>query len=93
MRALRAVHLRARTRNAFGELTIPPSSAAALSRIRRGSRRFTAKPTDRRGFLAALEHGLPDCAGIALGFDRLVMLATGARHIEEVLWAPLAGGI
>jgi lysyl-tRNA synthetase class 2 len=27
---------------------------------------------------------------MALGFDRLVMLATGARHIEDVLWAPVA---
>jgi len=40
-------------------------------------------------FLAALDHGLPDCSGIALGFDRLVMLASGASHIEEVLWLPV----
>jgi elongation factor P--(R)-beta-lysine ligase len=40
-------------------------------------------------FLAALDHGLPDCAGIALGFDRLVMLCTGAERIEDVLWAPV----
>jgi len=35
--------------------------------------------------LAALAHGLPDCAGVALGFDRLVMLAAGAAHIEQVI--------
>jgi lysyl-tRNA synthetase class 2 len=36
-------------------------------------------------FLAALEHGLPDCSGVAVGFDRLVMLATGEEDIAKVL--------
>jgi lysyl-tRNA synthetase class 2 len=42
-------------------------------------------------FLAALGN-MPPASGIALGFDRLVMLATGAPRIEQVLWAPVAGG-
>jgi lysyl-tRNA synthetase class 2 len=47
-----------------------------------------AVPVDER-LLAALAHGLPDCAGVALGFDRLVMLAGGARAIEEVIAFPV----
>ena len=76
--------------NAFGELT-----DAAEQR-----RRFIADQAKKQAlygetypidedFLAALEHGLPECAGVALGFDRLVMLATGAEDIEDVLWAPV----
>ncbi len=76
--------------NAFGELT----DAAAQRR------RFAADQATRRAlygeaypidedFLRALAFGLPESAGIALGVDRLVMLASGAAQIEEVLWAPV----
>jgi lysyl-tRNA synthetase class 2 len=40
-------------------------------------------------FLAALGQMPPAC-GSALGFDRLVMLATGATRIEQVIWTPVA---
>lgn len=38
--------------------------------------------------IAALKHGLPDCAGVAMGLDRLLMVLTGAKHIDEVLTFP-----
>ena len=40
-------------------------------------------------FIAALAHSSPKASGVALGLDRLVMLATGASRIEQVLWSPM----
>ena len=76
--------------NGFGELT-----DAAEQR-----RRFEAEMEERQriygdsypidpDFLESLAN-MPETSGIALGFDRLVMLATGADHIEQVIWTPVA---
>lgn len=72
--------------NAFGELTDPDEQRARFhddQRIR-GERGRPVYPLDEK-LLAALAEGLPPSAGIALGFDRLVMLATGAASIGQVL--------
>jgi lysyl-tRNA synthetase class 2 len=76
--------------NAFSELTDPAEQRARFIADQARKRELYGEvyPIDD-DFLAALEHGLPPCAGIALGFDRLVMLATGAEEIEDVLWAPV----
>ena len=76
--------------NAFGELTdaVEQRARFVADQARKQALYGETYPIDE-DFLAALEHGLPACAGIALGFDRLVMLATGADHIEDVLWAPV----
>ena len=74
--------------NGFGELTDPVEQR----------RRFTAEMDEKQrvygerypldeDFLSALSL-MPDACGIALGFDRLVMLATGAPRIDLVQWAP-----
>lgn len=71
--------------NAFGELTDPAEQRARFEAdlAVRGARGLPLYPIDER-LLAALDEGLPPCAGIALGVDRLVMLATGADHIRDV---------
>ncbi len=72
--------------NAFGELTDPVEQRARFEHDQ-ATRRARGKPVypiDER-LLAALAEGLPPSAGIALGVDRLVMLATGAATIDGVL--------
>ena len=77
--------------NAFGELTDASVQRARFEADMALKQRLYGEryPIDE-DFLAALEHGLPDCAGIALGFDRLVMLCLGVSRIEDVLWLPVA---
>lgn len=77
--------------NAFGELTDVAEQRVRFSRDRALRLHLTgeAYPVDE-DFLDALTFGMPAVAGIALGFDRLVMLATGADIITDVLWAPVA---
>jgi lysyl-tRNA synthetase class 2 len=72
--------------NAFGELTDPVEQRARFEDdvAARHARGRPVYPLDEK-LLAALEEGLPPCAGIALGVDRLVMLALGARTIGEVV--------
>jgi elongation factor P--(R)-beta-lysine ligase len=75
--------------NGFHELTDAAEQrrrfAADLARRRAAG--LPTPPTDER-FLAAIDHGLPPAAGVALGFDRLVMLATGAASIDRVIAFP-----
>ena len=76
--------------NAFVELTDAAEQRARFEADR--ARRHALYggpdwPMDE-DFLAALAHGMPDSAGIALGFDRLAMLAGGADRIDQVLWLP-----
>jgi elongation factor P--(R)-beta-lysine ligase len=70
-----------------------------LTDAREQRRRFVADIEQRKkmhlaelpideNLLAALAHGMPNCAGVALGVDRLVMLALDAKHINEVIAFP-----
>ena len=78
--------------NAFGELTDPELQRARFEADMDLQERLYGHRTPiDEDFLAALAYGLPESAGIALGFDRLVMLCSGAEAIEDVLWAPVAG--
>jgi lysyl-tRNA synthetase class 2 len=75
--------------NGFGELTNPAEQRRRFEAEMDEKERVYGEryPLDE-DFLAALAL-MPEASGIALGFDRLVMLATGAPNIDDVIWAPV----
>ncbi len=74
--------------NGFGELTDPVEQRTRLEAAMAEKLRVYGQswPIDA-DFLAALAY-MPPASGCALGVDRLVMLASGATHIDQVLWTP-----
>jgi lysyl-tRNA synthetase class 2 len=76
--------------NGFGELTDASEQRRRFAAEMDEKQRVYGEryPLDE-DFLAALGH-MPPASGVALGFDRLVMLATSARKLDDVLWTPLA---
>lgn len=76
--------------NGFGELTDPAEQRRRFESEMDEKQRIYGEryPLDEE-FLEALGH-MPSASGVALGFDRLVMLATGARRIDDILWTPPA---
>ncbi len=72
--------------NGFDELTDPLEQRARFERDQK-HRRERALPEREidPAFMAALEHGLPQCAGVALGVDRLLAAMTGANALAEVM--------
>ena len=76
--------------NAFGELTDPALQRARFeAEMAEKARVYGERYPLDEAFLDALAH-MPDASGAALGFDRLVMLASGAEHIEQVIWSPVS---
>ena len=75
--------------NGFGELTDSEEQRRRLNveMAKKESRYGERYPLDE-DFLSALSH-MPPASGCAMGFDRLVILATGATRIDQVLWTPL----
>ena len=77
--------------NGFGELTDAAEQRRRFTQaMDEKQRRYDERYPLDEDFLNAVEH-MPDACGVALGFDRLVMLASGAATIDQVVWAPLAG--
>src|SRR5512136_3335343 len=76
--------------NGFAELTDPIEQRRRFeAQMEEKARIYDERYPIDQDFLAALSV-MPAASGVALGFDRLVMLATGAERIEQVLWTPVA---
>lgn len=77
--------------NGFGELTDAREQRRRFELAMDDKERLYGEryPLDE-DFLAALAT-MPQASGVALGFDRLVMLASGAQRIDQVVWTPPAG--
>jgi lysyl-tRNA synthetase class 2 len=74
--------------NGFGELTDPDALRTRFERdMDKKEKVYGVRHALDEDFLAALRL-MPPAGGVALGFDRLVMLATGAPNIDAVLWTP-----
>jgi lysyl-tRNA synthetase class 2 len=76
--------------NAFVELTDAFEQLARFEADRARRHALNGEPDwplDEE-FIASLAHGMPPSAGIAMGFDRLAMLASGADRIDQVMWLP-----
>jgi len=72
--------------NGFHELADAKEQASRFKKENRLREKIGKPPFPvDDAFLAALNHGLPDCAGIAMGFERLFMLAHGVNDIEDVI--------
>ena len=75
--------------NGYQELTDPNEQRARFeAENARRQRAGQATPTLDENLLSALEHGLPDCAGVALGVDRLLMACLGAESLDQVIAFP-----
>ena len=75
--------------NGYHELTDPDEQRRRFAADIEARRlKGLVEPTVDEKFLEALEAGLPDCAGVALGVDRLLMLAMGADSLAEVMPFP-----
>jgi len=75
--------------NGFHELDNPQEQLKRFEQdnAKRIEMGLQPQPIDRH-LIAALESGLPECAGVALGIDRLIMLAIGCDHIDQVTAFP-----